>query len=157
MECNPRATAGNRLKPVTYAADDGFQFGTTWFFDHERETQCYLQSTHDGTLRCLPRLRSDQASAVPAYFADAACTRAATSVSPCREDRYVVVAYPEAPEDVCSATVTRVYELAAQVAPAYILDTGGACVEHAEDGDWVFRELGAEVPIETFVAFTSSR
>lgn len=155
--CDARYRTGSRLQALAQHWSDGAT-DTVAFFDTELETKCELRTAGDGQLRCLP---SQPVTGLSRYV-DAECTRPAAryQCAPNPGDGYdhrdfalesVLAPGP----DGCYYPTTLVYEVFGPVLDTIYQLDGDGCSLSGTNGLF-FRELGAEIPPETFVAFACS-
>lgn len=158
-ECGPFRSSGSRLVSVGLIADDGYR-EPRYFLDTELGEHCYFQTAADGELRCLPAR-----VAFPGYYADAACTQRAAVFDPCAKletdsDPHLSLDYAAETvsigEGECAETGTRIYTFTGPELDVGYEEVNGECSPVEGDPDFVvfFKELGPELPAETFVAAT---
>jgi hypothetical protein len=151
---NAGANPGTVLEPraVMYGSTDGFEL-------RERSSTMYLRKydvpcergrvTGEQTPRCVPKVRmTDLSSGLPAFFADAACTRIASRLSPPS-----ICAERESPLYRIGTDIVLVYKRpgSAWLSNVYVRDAGGRCVVQPVDGsDYVDTTDAEQVPKSDF-------
>jgi hypothetical protein len=135
--------------------DDGSisEMGPFTFHDHMLDLDCQLMTAADGIVRCLPEARYY----LPwIHYKDAACRSpvAVLNSGYCAAPLYIST---YATYDYCTWRYSgvRVYRLTRTLTNAY-LKNGQTCTTATVSASESIYEIGEEVPLSTFVAFTKT-
>jgi len=140
------ARAGARLRPITIVSADGVRI-PIGIHDRALDIACAPRLTVDGGLRCLPR--TQHIGELRGFFADAGCTRPATTEDP--GFPYVAglaYAYPKAFS--CGDPIERIFRIKRE--SELFTNESGNCVR--VEGHWQAYSIGEEVPASAFVAMS---
>lgn len=163
VDCGPIRSSGTRLQVIDVVWEGGYQNAQA-FYDSELQQRCYSAPAADGTWRCLPGAAT---SIWNGQFLDEACTqefarlppRCSDSVDPFAGSDFVQLSVPALGEGPCGGSgfgVRRLVGPELELSLVYTLESDGSCTATPLSPPVLAREVGEEVPPETFVAFETS-
>jgi len=121
--------------------------------DREREEDCSFARVADGTWRCLPAVQWSET------FSDAACTVPLGTRALADECATAMPYVGRTAVGACGGRLEALWEIGARTLPAavYQRDGAGGCAEAAPDPGLAYFAVGAEAPLDGFVAAELAR
>lgn len=163
VTCRSWLTAGSRLQVLAFHWEDG-KADPSSFFDSEVNSECDVGLATDGVERCLPRLWTGYSTLEG--FVDAECTRPAAGFrcppyawDPDNHQDFVARSRTIETPEGCESGAAAIFPLTGpELDEVYYIELNGDCAllppgEAFSPDQAIYRELGPEVPPETFVAF----